>query len=569
MELPKLLRKAMAAVAGLFLCCCVSLFAQQQLTLRLMDWASVDEMPGDEQSIAEFKKRYPSIDVLYEPNPGRVYEEKILTALASDEPPDVFLLDSKLIPTFTNKHVLLDVQPYLSKLGIDTSQWFPNVFDIARRGEKLYAFPKGFTPIMMYYNRKLFREANIPYPQPDWTWNEYVEIARRLTKDDNRDGKREAYGAAFTNYYYLWIPWVWSAGGDVVSPDGMTATGYLNSPATESALQFLIDQRNKHNVSPDLGTWVQSEKTGTSYALFSNGNIAMLASGHWLVPRFKKYIQDGTLDIGVAPLPRHPDVKKTNVMYESGWCVPVNTKHPEEAVLLAAFMAGEVTGRIRSREGLEISSVIKVAQENVSRDATGMEQIFYDEISCCRQPWGSVIERFSEIEWTLQDAVDDVMLNNKPMHETMTHYAARVDKQLADIRKHASMEFKPIKEQEEILWFLAGVSGLVGIACFVLYKKAVSGERRTLRTAYAFLTPSLIHLIVFMFTPIAFAAYLSTHRWDVVVPDKPFIGVENFREMASDPLFWNALKNSLVYSLNVPVGMAIALAIALMMHKRL
>jgi multiple sugar transport system permease protein len=72
-----------------------------------------------------------------------------------------------------------------------------------------------------------------------------------------------------------------------------------------------------------------------------------------------------------------------------------------------------------------------------------------------------------------------------------------------------------------------------------------------------------------VFTPIVFAAYLSLHQWDVIVPDKPFVGLENFRSMAEDSNFWNAFKNTLLYVLNVPVGMAISLAIALVMNKKL
>ena len=143
------------------MCCCLLLFcrlsvAQERVTLRLADWADLDEMPGDELAIAEFKKLHTDVDVLYEPNPGRQYEEKILTALAADDPPDVFLLDSKLVPTFTNKKILLDLAPFISRLDIDTSQWFPSTLDLARNGNALYAFPKGFTPLMVYFNKRLF-----------------------------------------------------------------------------------------------------------------------------------------------------------------------------------------------------------------------------------------------------------------------------------------------------------------------------------------------------------------------------------------------------------------------------
>jgi ABC-type glycerol-3-phosphate transport system substrate-binding protein len=68
------------------------LLGQSAITLRLTDWADLDEMPLDRQAIAAFECLYPNIHIVYEPNPGRQYEEKILTGLAANEPPDVFIL---------------------------------------------------------------------------------------------------------------------------------------------------------------------------------------------------------------------------------------------------------------------------------------------------------------------------------------------------------------------------------------------------------------------------------------------------------------------------------------------
>ncbi len=543
--------------------------AQENITLRIADWADLAEIPLTEKTLAAFKKLHPHIDVLYEPNPGRVYEEKILTALATNEPPDVFLLDSKLIPTFTNKGVLLDLSSSVERLGIDTNQWYSNVLRIAQRDGGLYAFPKGFSPLMIYYNKRLLREAGLPAPPAAWTRDDYLRYAAALTVDADRDGTPEQYGTAFSNRFYYWIPWVWSAGGDVVSPDGTRASGFLDSPETESAIQFLIDLVHKARVAPDLGSWTQVEKTGSITALFASGRIGMIIDGHWRMPELFRYIREGRLEVGVAPFPFSAEGSKVNVMYESGWCVPVNARHPEEAVLLAEFMAGEEACRIRSTNHLEIPAVISVADAIGRTDTLGLEQAFLSEIPFCRQPWGSVIERFSQIEWTLQDAVDEVMVNKKPMHETMVRYALRIDRELENIRSHERSVFKPIRQHSEIPLFLAGVFTLAAGGCVVLYAKARGKQRRTVGTAVGFLAPSLLHLVVFIFTPIVFAAYLSTHQWDIVVPDKPFVGFGNFAEMIDDPFFWNALQNTFLYSLNVPIGMIVALSVALMMHQRL
>lgn len=542
---------------------------QEKVTLRVTDWASMEEIPLTQEVLAEFEKVHPEITVLYEPNPGRVYEEKILTALATGEPPDVFLLDSKLIPTFTNKKVLLDLAPFVRELGIDTTIWYPNVLAIARLGSALYAFPKGFSPIMVYYNKALFAKAGIPEPGPTWTWDDYRRSAQALTVDADGDGTPDEYGTGMSNRFYYWIPWVWTGGGDVVSPDGDSASGYLNAPATIASLSFLIDLVRKDHVAPDLGSWIQGEKTGITTALFANGKLAMMTDGHWRMPSLLRYMRQGALEVGVAPLPAHPSGRKVNVVYESGWCVPVSAPHPRQAALLAAYLAGEEACRIRSRQWLEIPSVIAVAEENVRNDPSGMERAFVQEIPFCRQPWGSVIERFSQIEWTLQDAVDEVLVNGKPIAETMTAYAKRIDEELANIRRHQEYSFSPIAKHSEILLFLAIVAGLVLAACLVLYGLARRKERAVTGTALGFLAPSLLHLTFFIFTPIVFSAYLSLHRWDIIVPDKPFVGLANFAEIVQDASFWNALGNTLVFTLNVPAGMTLALGAALLLNRRL
>ncbi|MCU0452965.1 MAG: extracellular solute-binding protein [Bacteroidetes bacterium] len=542
--------------------------AAQPVTLRLVNWATPEEMDLDRKAIVLFEERHSGIRVLYEPNPGRQYEEKILTALAAGAPPDVFLLDSKLIPTFTNKRVLLDLTPYIGPLGIDTTQWFPNVLAIGRRNGGLYAFPKGFTPLMMFYNRALFREAGIAEPTPSWTWGDHRRIAASLTRDRDGDGTPDQYGTSFTNYYYFWIVWVWSAGGDVVTEDGLRATGALTSAATEEAITFLTDQRTRDRVAPDVGSWVQSERTGTNAQLFANGRVAMSLDGHWRLPTYARYVREGKLDLGVAPLPLHPSGRKVNVMYQSGWCVPVGASHPREAAMLAAFMAGPEAARIRSSQHLEIPAVRSVAEEIVAIDPYGWERPFVEEVPFCRQPWGSVIERFSEIEWTLQDAVDDVVLNGVPVNQALAKAALKVDRQLEEIRSHAAFTFAPIEEHSEILQTLAAVAAAVAGAMFLLYRRARRRDRPAALRSIGFLAPSLIHLTVFLATPMVFSAYLSLHRWDLVVPDTPFVGLENFVVMFGDESFWNALRNTLLFSLNVPFGLALALGVALLLHRR-
>lgn len=87
---------------------------------------------------------------------------------------------------------------------------------------------------------------------------------------------------------------------------------------------------------------------------------------------------------------------------------------------------------------------------------------------------------------------------------------------------------------------------------------------------WLFISPALIHLILFALLPIAWALYLSFYDWNILKGDWSFVGFGNYAEMAQDTAFLNALKNSLVYAAtSVPIGMAVALLVAILVAQKL
>lgn len=111
---------------------------------------------------------------------------------------------------------------------------------------------------------------------------------------------------------------------------------------------------------------------------------------------------------------------------------------------------------------------------------------------------------------------------------------------------------------------------LAALMGWLARSRARPSQRRETLTAWVFLAPAGVHLAVFAFAPIAFAAYLALHRWSPIEPMKPFVGLDNFAALARDPLVWTSLRNTLLYTLHVPVAMAIALGVALILqhHSR-
>ena len=87
--------------------------------------------------------------------------------------------------------------------------------------------------------------------------------------------------------------------------------------------------------------------------------------------------------------------------------------------------------------------------------------------------------------------------------------------------------------------------------------------------AFVFLIVPLVLLSIFVFFPIVFAFIVSFYDWNLLLPDKPFIGLANYIEVLQDPIFRKAVKNTVVYTLGVvPTQTLLALFLAFMMNRK-
>lgn len=96
-------------------------------------------------------------------------------------------------------------------------------------------------------------------------------------------------------------------------------------------------------------------------------------------------------------------------------------------------------------------------------------------------------------------------------------------------------------------------------------------SRSNERIGYLFILPSFVHLIVFLVVPIVFSLYLSFRDWNSPrLQDTPFIGLENYRSLLDDTVFWESMRNTAYYTvLSVPLGMALSLLVAVALNRKL
>lgn len=88
------------------------------------------------------------------------------------------------------------------------------------------------------------------------------------------------------------------------------------------------------------------------------------------------------------------------------------------------------------------------------------------------------------------------------------------------------------------------------------------------RFAYLMIAPGLLLFCVFGLYPLVSTAYLSLTKYDLLSPPR-FVGLENYRQLAQDPVFWAATRNSLLYLLVVPVLVVVPLVLAVLVNRPL
>ena len=313
-------------------------------TLRVALWATGHELEVEQRVADRYEILRPGTRVLLESAPNG-YEERLLTSIAAGHPPDIYLLDSPDIPTFVDRGLATDLAPFGAELGFAADSIFPQVLDAFRRGGSIFALPKDFTPMVIYANRAVLEAAGVETPPlAGWTWDDFRAAAAAVTADRDGDGRPDSFGFDFPRNLYQWVPFVWSAGGDILSPGGTAASGFMDGPEALEAYAFLTGLA-EDGLTP--GAQFVQRGDPAREARFASGGQAFLLSGHWTLRVFRDLVDEGSLDLAVLPIPHHPSrTRATSVLYASG--VTVRSGRGERPIVRIVGGSGNVIRNVVS-----------------------------------------------------------------------------------------------------------------------------------------------------------------------------------------------------------------------------
>jgi len=320
-----------------------------------------------QEAVDAFNKQNPQIEVKFQVMPwGAAYYSRIRTAILSGQPPEVFDIAPWVGPYFL-PYVQTFTEADLSSLGIRKGDFSTEAIDGVRLGGRYVGIPLSLLPLGLYYNKELFKKAGLDPERAPRDFKEFLDFAKKLTRDTDGDGKTDQWGwmlgSSLNPNVWLWESILVSNGGSLLSKD-LTEVAFDGKEGIE-ALQLLLDLVQVHKVAP--------QELGDPAKLFVAGKLGMTVGGIWMIPAYK-----GKVPFGVAPLPQFGSKRP------AAWCsldVYLLPKPHPQALAFSKWMAGpqgqKYYAKIHLPARLEILRSPAVTDDpHFSALAKGLGQIF-------------------------------------------------------------------------------------------------------------------------------------------------------------------------------------------------
>jgi multiple sugar transport system substrate-binding protein len=336
------------------------------VTITWAFWGASQEVDINEQIIEVFEGDYPYIRVETVHRSRDVYFKELRSKFETGESvPDVLLWSQA--PIDIPNGYFMNLAPMIEAENYSLRDFLPGLLTHFQVGDGIYGLPRNSDVMVIFYNKRLFNRADLPYPEKGWTWDDLRAIALALKKAGVAD-----YSLAYEVNDW-WMIWMWQNGVQIFDDKLFpTQTGF-DDPAAAEAIQFFADLTKIDQVTPPYEVLRNSEEI---VGLFKEGKLAMAFGNHAWVPVFAK-IKDFEWD--VVGLPHQK--RRANLAAGAGYVIAANTRHPDAAWTFLKFLTGPKGQALLAESGIAMP-----ARRSVVRSEIFMEQppahnaqVFLDE----------------------------------------------------------------------------------------------------------------------------------------------------------------------------------------------
>ncbi len=541
---------------------------------------------------------------------------RFLVSVAGGEPPDLILFDRYAVSEWAARGAFLKLDSFLARETVSgdpdairaenyyKSCWAEVIYDNPATGERgIYGVPERVDDRALFYNKDLLKRAGYVdengEARPPRTWDELAEMAAKLTERDEH-GTITRLGFA-PNYGNAWLYlYSWMNGGEFMTADRRTCT--LNSPRVVQALTWMTQVYDSLGGAGGVYAFQNSAQTG-QLDPFTTGKVAMKIDGYWSFPEGLAQF-GGPLNYGVTipPLPASEAAKGRDALsWVSGWCfaIPSTARHQAAGWELLRFLASHRAAEVISESNRSfVESQGRIYVPTQSADRRINQWLFEKYVASVPTIPPKVRDGVKLLNDLLENSpfrpvtpVGQLLFNEqkRATENAIFHKlspAAALDDATQTVQRQLDRALSPPRGPV-VPWryFIAVYLGLIALFAAAIYLRetkpslfvrhattaAIEGTRSRYfrsqwRGGWLCASPWIIGFIALTGGPILFSIIISFCDYDILNPAR-FIGFANYRWMFThDPLFWKSIWNTAFMVIGIPLGMALSLAIALLLN---
>ena len=354
-------------------------------TLKILIPADTAYVDAQKRFDEAYKKIHPDIMI----DPIRFTWDNIWQKLefmiVANIPPDVTDIEQPNLPKFIYAGEVEPLDDWIKNdPTFDVNALLKECMDEGNWDNTQWALPSNFSPVCLWYNMDLFDEAGVPYPNRDWTQDQMIDAARKLTRDLNGDGIPDIWGFYTNNNHWNRYPcWIWQRGGDLMSPDLMRAT--FDNPITSDAIRWLANLALKDRVMPStvvLGSFASGN-------LFISGRLAMTTETRYFLPVFFQEKNVGKVKSFRWDVCELPHDKYRATTFVVGLAMIPKTVPPERKKMAwdyLKFMSSRAGQEVIAGNNTALPAMRSVAEKVVNHPGTppDHDRAFLDSVTYAR-----------------------------------------------------------------------------------------------------------------------------------------------------------------------------------------
>jgi multiple sugar transport system substrate-binding protein len=401
---------------------------QEEEKITLVYWGLWEQDSVMKSVIDRYEEDHSNIDIQYVQKPFTQYEANAFTRISQtatdDTPaPDIIRINNTWLSKF---------QPHLAPVPTNimsaseyADAFYPTaVSDFTGTDGNLYAIPLEVDGLALFYNKKLFNDADIAEPPADW--DDLIADAKKLTKKKSNGEITQAGAALGTSKNIKHSADIFSLlllqnGVQIINADGTQVS--LTSARSQSALEFYTNFITVHKTwSPDLANDLE---------VFYSGKLAMMFTPSWRA--FDVINSAPSVEFGIAPVPQLPGNDPVN--YSMYWGEAVSNTSPNQ---LAAWEFVEyLSGQQQQRELFSNASQLRAFGEPYSRKDMASEletnpyAAAFIEMAPTMKSWKMGEQAF--VEEAIRTAINDAAEGGVDIIEALRDAEERINAQLAEL----------------------------------------------------------------------------------------------------------------------------------------